>query len=251
MNSTDEQQARLQREAAFHDQTFAADSRETTDKFYATAATSKAFYRQRVLSRPNDKRVLEYGCGTGSCAFDLAVAGANVTAIDISPVALEIARTQAERLGITNVSFALMNAEQLTFENGTFDSVCGSGILHHLDVAKSCFELHRVLKVGGTATFYEPLGHNPLINLYRSRTPALRTPDEHPLLRGDLSTIQGSFPQAEFSFFHCTTLAAVPFRNTRAFGPLLTFTTLLDRLLLSPTLPTKYLAWIVVIHIVK
>lgn len=34
--------------------------------------------------------------------------------------------------------------------------------------------------------FSEPLGHNPIINWYRNRTPEMRTEDEHPLLIKDI-----------------------------------------------------------------
>jgi hypothetical protein len=48
------------------------------------------------------------------------------------------------------------------------------------DLSLACSEIARVLRPGGPAIFVEPLGHNPLINAYRKRTPALRTVDEHP-----------------------------------------------------------------------
>ena len=37
------------------------------------------------------------------------------------------------------------------------------------------------MKPSAGALFIEPLGHNPVINLYRRRTPEQRTVDEHPL----------------------------------------------------------------------
>jgi hypothetical protein len=44
----------------------------------------------------------------------------------------------------------------------------------------------------GWALFSEPLGHNPLVNWYRNRTPEQRTEDEHPLL---LSSILQRLPR--------------------------------------------------------
>jgi len=60
--------------------------------------------------------------------------------------------------------------------------VCGSGTLHHLYIDAAFKELVRVLKPNGCVVFFEPLGHNFLINLYRKLTPSMHSEDEHPLL---------------------------------------------------------------------
>ena len=44
-----------------------------------------------------------------------------------------------------------------------------------------------MLRDDGMALFIEPLGHNPVINAYRRRTPEMRPPDEHPLRVDDLA----------------------------------------------------------------
>ena len=77
----------------------------------------------------------------------------------------------------------------------------GAGIIHHLDIAKALEELRRVLSVGGVAIFAEPLGHNPVLNWFRNRTPELRTPDEHPLLVRDLRQITRAFSSSRVTFF--------------------------------------------------
>ena len=41
--------------------------------------------------------------------------------------------------------------------------------------------------------FYEPLGTNPMIRLYRRLTPRLRSPDEHPLVDADVDLARRSF----------------------------------------------------------
>ena len=84
-------------------------------------------------------------------------------------MAVEKARKKAEHDTVTGVSFLVMDAESMKFEDKTFDVVYGSGILHHLNIDKAYRELARVLKPDGVAIFIEPLGHNPLINLYRKK----------------------------------------------------------------------------------
>lgn len=140
--------------------------------------------------------MLEYGCGTGSKAFALAHTGAHVVCIDISGVGVAEATARAERDGV-RADFVQMDAEALGYSFGAFDLVCGSGIFHHLDMERSLAEVRRVLKPEGTAVFYEPLGTNPIINLYRRLTPSMRTPDEHPLVPADFDLMRRHFREVE------------------------------------------------------
>lgn len=129
------------------------------------------------------KSVLEYGCGTGSLInLSLGARAKKTTGIDISEVVIGQAKQKYEKEVATGkVSFQVMDAEALEFSDSTFDLICGKSILHHLDLQKCYTEISRVLKSEGKAIFLEPLGHNPIINLYRKVTPKLRTVDEHPL----------------------------------------------------------------------
>jgi ubiquinone/menaquinone biosynthesis C-methylase UbiE len=176
---------RLQSEKEFHNEAFSQNTRAAAKKYYKSASISKEKYRELLFENVKGKRVLEYGCGPGSAAFDLASRGAKVTAIDISDVAIEQASEEAEKEKL-DIEFHVMDAENLEFEANYFDLICGSGILHHLDLDSSYKEINRTLKKNGKAVFFEPLGHNPIINLYRKLTPAMRTDDEHPLLMRDL-----------------------------------------------------------------
>jgi SAM-dependent methyltransferase len=106
-----------------------------------------------------------------------------------------------------------MNAEALEVPDDSFDVVCGSGVLHHLDLAESFPEVARVLHGDGMAMFIEPLGHNPLINAYRRRTPEMRTPDEHPLRVDDLRLASHWFDRVDVDYFNLFTLASVPLRR--------------------------------------
>ena len=70
-----------------------------------------------------------------------------------------------------------------------------------------------MLAPGGWAAFVEPLGHNPLINAYRRRTPEMRTPDEHPLRVEDFVMAGDRFELVEVDYFNLLTLASVPLRR--------------------------------------
>jgi SAM-dependent methyltransferase len=184
-------------------------------------------------------------------AFALAPSCSAVTGIDISSVAIELARSKAAAEHINNVEFREMNAEDLCFESDCFDLICGSAILHHLDLAKAYSELARILRPTGSAVFIEPLGHNPLINLYRRLTPRLRTPDEHPLLMNDLDLAKAYFGQVRLRFFQLQTFLAIPFRKTRFIRPLRNTLDALDRALFRIFPPARKHAWQVVIELAE
>ena len=240
---------RLEREAHFHDHAFAAHSRARASKFYWAAARAKRHYHALIDADCSGKKVLEYGCGKGSHAFSLARSGADVLGIDISSEGVRQAteRARAESLG-DRLSFERMNAEALTFPDRHFDLVCGSGILHHLDLQSACGELGRVLKPSGRAVFFEPLGHNPLINLYRKMTPDMRSADEHPLLEHDLAILAEGFHQVHFSYFVLFALAAAPFRQLPGIARLLTLLERADDAILRVPSARRH-AWLVVAHL--
>src|SRR3990172_1909024 len=70
---------------------------------------------------PEGARVLEVGVGTG-INLSYYPRAARVTAIDISERMLERAKARAERLGVT-VELSLMDAQRLTFDDASFDTV--------------------------------------------------------------------------------------------------------------------------------
>ena len=241
-------EARLAREAAFHDERFADDTRAATDKFYAITKESFGWYRERALGDLGGKAFLEYGCGPGSIAFDAATQGAKAVGIDISPVAVEQANARATGTG-NGARFEVRNAEASGYADASFDRIAGSGILHHLDLDRAYRELARLLRPGGRGVFLEPLGHNPLINAYRKRTPQMRTEDEHPLLRADFDLANRYFASVRTRFFHLSSLAAVPLRGRPGFGALLAALSGIDRLLLASASPLRWNAWMAVVEL--
>ena len=203
-------QERLKSEKEFHNEAFSKNTRIAAKKYYRSANFGKEKYHSLIGENVMGKDVLEYGCGPGSSAFDLARNGANVTAIDISDVAIELAKEQARRGGL-QIDFHVMDAEDLDFENESFDLICGSGILHHLELEISYKEISRTLRQNGKAVFFEPLGHNPIINAYRNMTPQMRTDDEHPLLIKDIELAKKYFKGVEKHHYNLIATAATFF----------------------------------------
>ncbi|MGZ3733302.1 MAG: class I SAM-dependent methyltransferase, partial [Parachlamydiaceae bacterium] len=145
-------------------------------------------YAISQLANLKYKKLLVYGCGVNlKRAIEFINRGAMVYMIDISPRSIELVLNKVKELDIGDRIFPIaMDCEDLKFAEGEFDAIYGRAILHHLNFEKAMSEIRRVLKEGGVAVFIEPLGMNPLINLYRKLTPGRRTPHEKPLNLLDL-----------------------------------------------------------------
>jgi SAM-dependent methyltransferase len=83
---------------------------------------------------PDNLRVLDAGCGTGSplVAAALAYPNAEIVGIDFSESSLAKARQLAKRYNVKNVQFFHLPIERLPDLGMTFDFVISSGVLHHL-----------------------------------------------------------------------------------------------------------------------
>jgi SAM-dependent methyltransferase len=157
--------------------------------------------------------IFELGCARGEDTFSNPAPFRSASGIDISDVAVQQANTEAQRRGMSNVQFRAGDAESTGMPDASVDLVYGSGIVHHLDTERCAVEVARILRPGGTAVFWEPLGGNPLIGLYRALTPKVRTEDEHPLVQQDIKILSQSF-DVDASYYGLTTLTVVPLRNT-------------------------------------
>lgn len=176
------------------------------------------FAKQRVCSllETCGQRLLEFGCGQGADAVGYAHVGFNVDAFDITPANLDNARNLARHYGVADkIRFAIQSAEQLDYDDGQFDVVTGTNILHHCEVQSAVDECHRVLRRGGVAVFREHV-EIPLLEFVRMsppvrwlwpRTPSLEhhiTEDETNLSNKDIQYMRGLFSQvdlARFGFF--------------------------------------------------
>lgn len=242
--------SRKERERDFHNKTFSEQSRQSLGKFYQITQKSRKFYRNYLKNHAPGKRVLEYGCGPGSFAFYLVELGAQVTGIDLSEVAIEQARAMAQEKAYA-IDFQVMDAEALLFPDNHFDYICGTSILHHLDLASAFNQLARVLRPEGKAIFLEPLDHNPFIKAFRKMTPDLRSSDEHPLRMRDIALAKNYFSAVETHFFHLCSLCTIPLRNRRTFPKILRTADIVDEALFR-TLPfMQRFAWTIIVILSK
>ena len=100
-------------------------------------------------------RALELGCGTGFFLLNLMQAGltARGSVTDLSPGMVAAALRNAENLGL-DVDGRVADAEQIPYDDATFDVVVGHAVLHHIPNLDAAFrEVLRVLKPGGRFVF--------------------------------------------------------------------------------------------------
>jgi len=101
-----------------------------------------------------NQRVLDVGCGTGYGSAYLANVARSVIGIDLSRQAIRYAR---RHYSTANLQFLQMNAESLTFPDGSFDFIISSENFEHLsDQEANLREMSRVLTDDGTVVIGTP-----------------------------------------------------------------------------------------------
>lgn len=140
--------------------------------------------------------VLDVGAGTGNAAIPAALAGAHVTASDLTPELLEAGRLRADDAGAT-LSWVEADAERLPFADGSFDVVISSiGAMfapHHEQTAS---ELVRVCKPGGRIGLLSWTPEGAIGSLFRTIGPFAPAPPpgaQPPPLWGSEAHLHGLF----------------------------------------------------------
>jgi len=221
-------------------------------KYYSIERRSRDHILSWFRQNCQGATVLDLCCGNGGDSIFLAKeCGAAVTGCDLSDVSIANCRVSAKKAGVcSNIRFELEDAENLSYPDNSFDAVTEYGALHHVDLPKVYAEIARVLRPGGKAICNETLGHNYAIALYRRLTPHLRTrfEVEHILKKPQIELARNYFRKVVVTHYHLFTLAAVPFRNTLLFGPLLTFLEFADSVILKLPM-VRWQAWQAVIEL--
>ena len=99
------------------------------------------------------RSVLEVGCGAGVDLARFARGGAQVTGVDLSASALDLARANLDQQGLQG-RLEVADAERLPFPDNCFDLVYGHGVVQYTaDPQRLVGECRRVHKPGGEAIF--------------------------------------------------------------------------------------------------
>ena len=144
--STNFDQAELDKFAALANRWWDVDGPQKP--LHALNPVRLKYVAQRVTLR--GARVLDIGCGGGLLSEALAKEGADVTAIDLAPELVKVARLHGLESGVT-VDYRVQAAEDLAAEQpGSFDVVTCMEMLEHVpDPGAIIAACHRLLKPGG------------------------------------------------------------------------------------------------------
>lgn len=96
-------------------------------------------------------KALDICCGAGTNTVYLAQSGFEVTGIDISKTAIEMAKQKARQANV-NINFLAEMFIDLPFNDGEFVFIFDMGCFHHVETherSKFIAGVHRVLKSGG------------------------------------------------------------------------------------------------------
>ena len=115
---------------------------------------------------------LDLGCGLGSGLFPLSETFEHAIGIDIVLPYLILAKKRLDEESIHNVTLIRSSAENLPFEDNTFDFINATDVIEHIpDQRKFISEAYRVLRPGGYFCFNSPnrfsiFTREPHVNLW-------------------------------------------------------------------------------------
>jgi SAM-dependent methyltransferase len=105
----------------------------------------------RLLDSRRDRRILDFGCGTGANLTHFASQGFDVTGVDVAEHALERTRARLKSANLSADLRLVAAGERLPFEDGRFDAAYAWQVLYYSDTdgwRSSLAELERVCKKG-------------------------------------------------------------------------------------------------------
>ena len=177
---------------------------------------------------------IEIGCVSGYDAINYCKYAKSYICVDISDVEID----NCNALSIENAEFHCVDGHKLPAKDKSIDFVIVNSLPHHLDLETSFEENCRVFSDSEALIFREPLGTNPVFQIYRMMIPSARTEDERPFTFHDLRLMNKYFLFNEkVQWFGFLPILSAFYRNDNIRKLL----TEIDRLL-SKT-PLRYLFW--------
>ena len=114
--------------------------------------------RKTVAKMPAVNHVLDVSIGTADLTIEILKRGKaeQVTGLDLSKEMMAIGKQKVEKCQISNVQFVYGNAQQMPFQDESFEGVtCAFGCRNFQNLDEGLKEMYRVLKPGGQVTILE------------------------------------------------------------------------------------------------
>ena len=125
---------------------------------------------------------MDLGCGEGEFSCFLASLGADVTALDISEMNINITSLRAKRNNL-RLRTVVADVCNTYLQNASFDIIVGKALIHHLteyEEQKLYHEVFRLLRPNGIAIFHESLQNSALLEFLRTLIPVNQKNDPRP-----------------------------------------------------------------------
>jgi ubiquinone/menaquinone biosynthesis C-methylase UbiE len=128
---------------------FAEQAARGFDSQSASTEEMLVWARQALDLRSNH-RVLDVAAGTGRISRTVAPYVREVVALDITQEMMDVGKKEAQQAAIHNIDWVLSRAQQMPFEDNSFDLVVSRLAVHHWKEPQVILnEMSRVCKSGG------------------------------------------------------------------------------------------------------
>lgn len=112
--------------------------------------TYETVFNNLLLDTKETEDLLELATGTGIISFKLYHQISKITAIDVAPEMIKIAKEKCVQKSITNIDFRIGDICNLELQNESFDIIIASNVLHLLfNPELAMQEMKRVLRKNG------------------------------------------------------------------------------------------------------
>jgi SAM-dependent methyltransferase len=132
-----------------------------TERHGGAAGETYHNYLMRHLP-PRFENALEVGCGSGTFTRLLASRARSVTALDLSPEMIRLAK--ARSAGYPNVEYRLGDVMRLPLPAEGYDCIVSIATLHHLPLEQALLKLKDALKPGGTLVIHDLTADDGLLD---------------------------------------------------------------------------------------
>ena len=98
--------------------------------------------------------VLDAGCGEAAVSLYLAERGFTTVGLDLSPTAIDMARKEAVRRGLTNASFEVADITSFTGYDRRFGTIVDSTLFHSMPVEQRDAYQHSIARAAAPGASY-------------------------------------------------------------------------------------------------